>query len=84
MADRTRDQELAAADAGFVFMSSSKTPAWVSALARAGVRVKTFQPLGGHDFSEYFRVTVGLPAENDRFPSALSATCNEARMTSAA
>jgi histidinol-phosphate aminotransferase len=39
-------------------------------LAR-GVKVKIFEPLGAETFEAYFRVTVGLPHENERYLDAL-------------
>ena len=41
-------------------------------LAR-GVKVKIFEPFGEERYDEYFRVTVGLPAENTYFIEQLDA-----------
>jgi histidinol-phosphate aminotransferase len=34
-------------------------------LAQRGVIIKVFDPLGGQTFDPYFRITMGLPAENE-------------------
>lgn len=36
-------------------------------LLKRGVRIKCFEPFGAERYDEYFRVTVGVPEENNRF-----------------
>lgn len=43
------------------------------ALLARGVKVKIFEPFGEERYDEYFRVTVGLPSENDHFIEQLGA-----------
>ena len=43
-------------------------------LFRRGVRIKVFDPLGREDFSDYFRVTIGLPEENEFLAEQIDAT----------
>ena len=43
------------------------------ALLARGVKVKIFERFGEERYDEYFRVTVGLPSENDHFIEQLGA-----------
>ncbi len=38
-----------------------------AALKERGMLIKTFEPFGEHRYDDYFRVTVGLPEENETF-----------------
>jgi histidinol-phosphate aminotransferase len=50
------------------------------ALLARGVKVKIFEPFGDERYDEYFRVTVGLPAENDCFIKQLDAVMGPRRV----
>lgn len=49
------------------------------ALLARGVKVKAFEPFGDERYDEYFRVTVGLPAENTCFIEQLDALMSPRR-----
>ncbi|WP_438035880.1 pyridoxal phosphate-dependent aminotransferase [Sorangium sp. So ce204] len=49
------------------------------ALLARGVKVKAFEPFGDERYDEYFRVTVGLPAENTFFIEQLDALMSPRR-----
>lgn len=53
------------------------------ALLARGVKVKTFEPFADQDYTPYFRVTVGLPAENGYFLEQLRSTLGEAASVAA-
>ena len=42
------------------------------ALRERGILIKTFEPYGGFDSSPYFRLTIGLPDENERLIRAIA------------
>ncbi|WP_437299298.1 pyridoxal phosphate-dependent aminotransferase [Sorangium sp. So ce426] len=49
------------------------------ALLARGVKVKAFEPFGDERYDDYFRVTVGLPAENTFFIEQLDALMSPRR-----
>ncbi|WP_437648501.1 pyridoxal phosphate-dependent aminotransferase [Sorangium sp. So ce362] len=53
------------------------------ALLARGVKVKVFEPFGEERYDEYFRVTVGLPAENSCFIEQLDAVMSPRRAAAA-
>ena len=48
------------------FTSDQKAAPFAQAMRSKGIRIKVFEDLQGMDFSSYFRLTTGIPEENQR------------------
>ena len=46
-------------------MDAPRAQQIASGLLERGVKIKTFAPLKEHDFSHFFRITIGTPEENE-------------------
>ena len=68
--------EPVASQANFILVRVGSGAAVTEALLRRGVIVR---PMGGYGFPEHVRVTVGTPAENERFLAALGEVLGASR-----
>jgi len=48
------------------FTDTHTSAPFAQAMQARGIRIKVFNPLGTTDFSQYFRITTGIPEENQR------------------
>jgi len=51
---------------------------FAQAMQAQGIRIKVFKPVGSTDFSAYFRVTTGIPEENQRLIVSAQSAIKEA------
>lgn len=50
---------------------------FAQAMQAQGIRIKVFKPIGTTDFSSYFRVTTGIPEENQRLIASAKVALQE-------
>lgn len=51
---------------------------FAQAMQAQGIRIKVFKPVGATDFTAYFRVTTGIPKENQRLIASAQTALKEA------